>query len=158
VVRLLIADNDLPEARILHSPSASVTVFDDDLRLLIEDLWDTMESARGVGLAAPQIGVPLRVAVIDTKHTDSSHRKIALVNPTIIDSSGSQLDQEGCLSLPGLSWPITRPNYVRVTYQDENGLDSIITGRGLLARALVHETEHLQGILCNSIALKSVPQ
>lgn len=156
MIRLILTDNGLPETCLLRSPSAPVTIFDDGLRDLIADLWDTCYGNRGVGLAAPQIGVPLQVAVVDTLQSLSSNRRLVLINPKVVSTSGSQLGSEGCLSMPGLQWPITRPDYVRVEYQNIRGRRATITGRGLLARALLHETDHLAGVLCKSLALQTV--
>ena len=110
---------------------------------LIEDMFDTMYEANGVGLAAPQVGVLKRIAVIDTTGEDP----IVLINPKIIEISGEQSGQEGCLSVPGKSGLVTRPNYVKVIALDRDMQSREIEGTELLARALVHEIEHLDGHL-----------
>ena len=107
---------------------------------LINDMIETMYDADGVGLAAPQVGVLKRIAVIDV-----GEGPIVLVNPEILETSGEQTGQEGCLSLPGKAGDVTRPNYVKVKAFDEEMKEYIIEGEELLARALVHEIEHLDG-------------
>ena len=107
---------------------------------LIDDMIETMYDADGVGLAAPQVGVLKRIAVIDV-----GEGTIVLVNPEILETSGEQTGQEGCLSLPGKAGDVTRPNYVKVKAYDEEMKEYIIEGEELLARALVHEIEHLDG-------------
>ena len=107
---------------------------------LIDDMIETMYDADGVGLAAPQVGVLKRIEVIDV-----GEGPIVLVNPEILETSGEQTGQEGCLSLPGKAGDVTRPNYVKVKAFDEEMNEYIIEGEELLARALVHEIEHLDG-------------
>ncbi|MBR1571771.1 MAG: peptide deformylase [Lachnospiraceae bacterium] len=107
---------------------------------LIDDMIETMYDADGVGLAAPQVGVLKRIAVIDV-----GDGPIVLVNPEILETSGEQTGQEGCLSIPGKAGDVTRPNYVKVKAYDEEMNEYIIEGEELLARALVHEIEHLDG-------------
>lgn len=108
---------------------------------LIEDMFDTMYEANGVGLAAPQVGILKRIVVIDVTYEDP----ILLINPVIIETSGEQTGSEGCLSYPGKCGIVTRPNYVKVEYYDENMEKQTIEGTELLARALCHEIEHLDG-------------
>lgn len=110
------------------------------LRVLIEDMIDTMYEAEGVGLAAPQVGVLRRIAVIDV-----GDGPIVLVNPEILETSGEQTGYEGCLSLPGKSGAVTRPNYAKVRAFNEDMEEFIVEGEELLARALCHEIEHLDG-------------
>lgn len=110
---------------------------------LIDDMFETMYEACGVGLAAPQVGILKRIAVIDTTGEDP----ILLINPTIIETDGEQTGQEGCLSVPGKSGVVTRPNYVKVLAYDENLEPFEIEGTELLARALCHEIAHLDGQL-----------
>ncbi|MFR4895781.1 MAG: peptide deformylase [Blautia hansenii] len=110
---------------------------------LIEDLFDTMYEAYGVGLAAPQVGVLKQIVVIDTTGEDP----LVLINPEIIETSGSQTGDEGCLSVPGMSGTVTRPNHVKVRALDENMEEYILEGEELLARAICHETDHLHGRL-----------
>lgn len=110
--------------------------------VLIEDMLDTMYEAMGVGLAAPQVGVLKRIVVIDI-----GEGPIVLINPEILETSGEQTGDEGCLSVPGLAGQVTRPNYVKVKALDENMEEVIYEGEGLLARAFCHELEHLDGHL-----------
>ena len=111
------------------------------IRELIEDMLDTMYEANGVGLAAPQVGILKRIVVIDTTGEDP----YILINPRIVESSGEQTGQEGCLSLPGKSGQVTRPNYVKVVALDVNMKPIEVEGQELLARALCHELDHLDG-------------
>lgn len=120
-----------------------VTELTPRLKELIDDMWETMYDAGGVGLAAPQVGVLRRIAVIDIYEDDVE--PILLINPEIIETSGEQTGQEGCLSLPGKQGQVTRPNYVKVKALDENLEEIIVEGEELLARALIHEIEHLDG-------------
>lgn len=111
------------------------------IKQLIQDMFDTMYDAYGVGLAAPQVGILKQVVVIDTTGEDPH----VLINPEIIETSGSQTGDEGCLSLPGMSGTVTRPNYVKVKAFDENMEEITLEGIELLARAICHETDHLHG-------------
>ena len=108
---------------------------------LVQDMFDTMYDVYGVGLAAPQVGILQQVVVIDTTGEDPH----VLINPEIIETSGSQTGDEGCLSLPGMSGTVTRPNYVKVKALNENMEEIILEGTELLARAICHETDHLHG-------------
>ncbi len=110
--------------------------------VLIEDMLDTMYEAQGVGLAAPQVGILKRIVVIDV-----GEGPIVLINPEILETSGEQTGDEGCLSVPGLAGQVTRPNYVKVRALDENMEEVIYEGEGLLARAFCHEIDHLDGHL-----------
>lgn len=110
--------------------------------ILIEDMLDTMYEAMGVGLAAPQVGVLRRIVVIDV-----GDGPIVLINPEILETSGEQTGDEGCLSVPGKAGCVTRPNYVKVKALDENMEEVIYEGEGLLARAFCHEIDHLDGHL-----------
>ena len=111
------------------------------IKELIQDMFDTMYDAYGVGLAAPQVGILKQVVVIDTTGEDPH----VLINPEIIETSGSQTGDEGCLSLPGMSGTVTRPNYVKVKAYNENMEEIILEGTEPLARAICHETDHLHG-------------
>ncbi len=113
------------------------------IRELIDDMFDTMYEAYGVGLAAPQVGILKQIVVIDTTGEDP----IVLINPEILETSGSQTGEEGCLSVPGMSGVVTRPNYVKVRAFDEDMQEFILEGEELLARAICHETDHLHGRL-----------
>ena len=127
---------------ILSKVCKPVLVFDKRLWILLDDLYDTMKQKDGVGLAAPQVGILKRVAVIDI-----GEGKIELVNPEIIKQEGSQTGSEGCFSVPGVFGEVERPNDVTVKAQDRNGKFFEISGTELLARALCHEIEHLDGKL-----------
>ncbi len=108
---------------------------------LIEDMFDTMYEANGVGLAAPQVGILKRIVVIDTTGEDP----VVLINPRILEADGEQTGYEGCLSVPGVSGQVTRPNHVKVFYLDEQMNEKEIEGTELMARALCHELDHLDG-------------
>ena len=116
--------------------------FDDKLAMILDDMKDTMYEADGVGLAAPQVGILRRFCVIDI-----GDGLIELVNPVIMEQSGSQIGQEGCLSVPNEYADVERPMYVKVRAQDRNGNNFVVEGEGLKARALCHEIDHLDGIL-----------
>jgi len=132
---------------VLEKPSEPVTVFDDELRKLVEDMFASMYEAHGVGLAAPQIGISKRIAVIDVTFKENPGERLVLVNPTIIHTEGKQAGQEGCLSLPEFREKVTRANRVTVRAQDLEGKFFEKTGEELLARAFLHETDHLNGKL-----------
>jgi peptide deformylase len=128
---------------VLNKVSKQVTQMTPRTQDLIDDMFETMYEANGVGLAAPQVGVLKRIIVIDTTGEDP----LLLINPRILEESGEQSGNEGCLSVPGKTGVVTRPNYVKVAAQDEELNDIIIEGEELLARALCHEIEHLDGHL-----------
>ena len=120
----------------------TVVKFDEKLHILLDDMYETMQSRDGVGLAAPQVGILKRAVVIDI-----GDGKIELINPEIVEESGEQTGSEGCLSVPGVFGEVTRPNVVTVKAQDRDGKWFKITGKELLARAFCHEIEHLDGKL-----------
>ena len=128
---------------VLNKVSKEVTEVTPRILDLIDDMFETMYEANGVGLAAPQVGILKRIVVIDTTGEDP----ILLINPVIVETSGEQTGQEGCLSVPGKSGQVTRPNYVKVLAYDENMEQFEIEGTELLARALCHEIDHLEGHL-----------
>ena len=132
---------------VLEKPGETVTRFDDELRKLVEDMFESMYAAHGVGLAAPQIGISKRLAVIDVSFKEDPKARLVLVNPEIIRTEGKQRGSEGCLSLPEFREEVTRPLRVTVRAQDAGGKHFETTGEELLARALVHETDHLNGKL-----------
>jgi peptide deformylase len=132
---------------VLEKPAAPVTTFDDDLRKLIEDMFESMYAAHGVGLAAPQIGIAKRIAVVDVTFKDDPRAKLVLINPEIIGKEGRQRGTEGCLSIPEFREEVTRPQRVTIRAQDIDGKFYEHTGEELLARAFVHETDHLNGKL-----------
>ena len=127
---------------ILYKKCKAVVKFDEKLHILLDDMYETMQSRDGVGLAAPQVGILKRAVVIDV-----GDGKIELINPEIVDESGEQTGSEGCLSVPGVFGEVTRPNVVTVKAQDRDGKWFKITGKELLARAFCHEIEHLDGKL-----------
>jgi len=132
---------------ILEKPSKSITKFDAELAELTEDMFATMYSAQGIGLAAPQIGKSIRIAVVDVTGGKNSEAKIVLVNPEIIHGEGEKREEEGCLSIPGFRGYVVRPQFVTVKAQDVKGQEFEIRGEDLLARAFCHEIDHLNGIL-----------
>ena len=132
---------------VLEKPAETVTVFDDALRKLVEDMFESMYAAHGIGLAAPQIGISKRLAVIDVSFKEDPKAKLVLVNPEIVRTEGKQRGTEGCLSLPEFREEVTRPMRVTVRAQDADGKHFETSGEELLARALMHETDHLNGKL-----------
>jgi len=132
---------------VLEKLAEKVTVFDDELKKLIADMFDSMYEAHGVGLAAPQIGIGRRIAVIDVTFKEDPNAKLVLINTEIIHSEGKHGQKEGCLSIPDFRENVTRPNKVTVRAQDVNGEFYEKTGEELLARAFLHETDHLNGKL-----------
>lgn len=144
--------NKDPALRRIAKP---VTKFDRHLADLIDDMFDTMYEANGVGLAGPQIGVLRQVIVIDTGEEDEC---LVLINPEIIETEGEQVGAEGCLSLPGRSGIVSRPETVTVHAFDENGEEFTRTGHGLLARAFCHEIDHLSGVLYTDKMIREVTE
>lgn len=137
----------LREVRIMGDPVLGkvckpVTKMTERTKILIEDMLDTMYDRYGVGLAAPQVGVLKRIVVIDTDGTPR-----VFINPKILETGGEQTGDEGCLSLPGKSGTVTRPNYVKVEALDENMEPFVLEAEELLARAVCHELDHLEGIM-----------
>ncbi|HET7748807.1 MAG TPA: peptide deformylase [Terriglobales bacterium] len=132
---------------VLEKPAAPVEVFDDALRQLLDDMFESMYAAHGVGLAAPQIGISRRIAVIDVTFKEDPNAKLVLVNPVIIHTEGKQKGSEGCLSIPDFREPVSRPMRVTVKAQDATGKWYEKTGEEMLARAFMHETDHLNGRL-----------
>jgi peptide deformylase len=132
---------------VLETPAEPVAVFDSELKKLVEDMFESMYAARGVGLAAPQIGIGKRLAVIDVTFQEDPDAKLVLVNPEILHTEGKNRQNEGCLSIPDFREPVTRARQVTVKAQDVNGKWFERTGEDLLARALLHESDHLNGKL-----------
>jgi peptide deformylase len=132
---------------VLETRGKTVETFDDELQKLVEDMFESMYAANGVGLAAPQIGISRRVAVIDVSNGKNVEAKIVCVNPEILHSEGEQREEEGCLSVPGFRGHVGRPQYVTVRAQDASGKEFEMKGAGLLARAFCHEIDHLNGVL-----------
>jgi peptide deformylase len=131
----------------LQAPAAHVDTIDDDVQRLIDDMVQTMYAAPGVGLAAPQVGVGLRVCVIDLSVGKRGGELIALINPEFVERDGMQLEDEGCLSVPGFTATVARPARAVVRALDRHGKTITIEGTALLARALQHEIDHLDGKL-----------
>jgi peptide deformylase len=129
---------------VLREPGATVERFDDALRRLAEDMFETMYDAPGVGLAAQQVGLAIRLFVFDA---GEDRGKGVVANPVLCDPDGEEEDDEGCLSVPGLYYPTTRANRVRVVGQDLDGVAVSLEGEGLLARIFQHETDHVNGVL-----------
>lgn len=127
---------------ILRAETKPVTEFDAKLKRLVADMWETMYFANGVGLAAPQVGVPIKLIVLDW-----DGNKYVLINPEIVEEEGGELCDEGCLSFPDIYEPVTRPNKIRVRYQDENGCARDEEIEGFLARVFAHEIDHLHARL-----------
>ena len=132
---------------VLDKKAEIVTVFDDELKKLIDDMFESMYAAHGVGLAAPQIGLSRRIAVIDVTFKEDPKAKLVLINPEIIHTEGKHTQSEGCLSIPEFRENVSRPNKVTVRAQDAHGKFYEKTGEELLARAFLHETDHLNGKL-----------
>lgn len=133
---------------VLEQQAEAVTEFDTpELHQLIDDMFESMYAARGVGLAAPQIGIGKRIAVIDISTGEVPEDKLVLINPEIIAVEGTQSSEEGCLSLPGFRETVTRADRVTIRAQDAKGNTYQKTGEELLARAFLHETDHLNGTL-----------
>lgn len=132
---------------LLESPAARVEALTPDIERLLDDLVETMYAAPGIGLAAPQVGVPLRAFVVDLSSGRDPKALIQLVNPEFVEREGMQLHEEGCLSLPGFTATVARPRRVVVRGLGRDGAVHAIEGTGLLARALQHEMDHLDGCL-----------
>ncbi|MDD6564979.1 MAG: peptide deformylase [Clostridiales bacterium] len=139
------------EDDILYKKCKEVTKFDEKLAILLDDMYDTMTKANGVGLAAPQVGIIKRAVVIDV-----GDGRIELINPQIIEKSGSQVGNEGCLSFPGVYGEVERPEYVKVRAYDRHGKEFELKGKELLARAICHECDHLDGVVFTSHVTKFV--
>lgn len=148
-IRMIRKDGD----EILRKVSRNVDAIDDRIKTLLDDMKETMYKTSGVGLAAPQVGVLRRVVVIDI-----GEGPIELINPVIIHESGEQLDEEGCLSVPGIRGQVKRPEKVIVRAMNRDGETVEITGTELLAIAFCHEIDHLNGILFTDKAIKIISE
>ena len=144
-IRIIREDGD----EVLRKKCKPVEKMTERLSTLIDDMFDTMYEANGVGLAAPQVGVLRRIVVIDTYEDNP----LVLVNPEIIESDGEQVGPEGCLSLPGLQGDVARPEHVVCKALDRDMKEITVEGEGLLARAICHELDHLDGILYKDLAI-----
>ncbi|MFK9092373.1 peptide deformylase [Bacillus salipaludis] len=134
----------LHPAEILEQTCKPVEKFDKKLAKILDDMYDTMIEYDGVGLAAPQIGLDARIAIVDI---DDDNGTIEMMNPRIIETSGEQTGPEGCLSFPNLFGEVTRPNFVKIEALDRKGRKYTLEAEGFLARAIQHEIDHLDGIL-----------
>jgi peptide deformylase len=133
---------------VLETPAETVTEFDTpELHKFLEDMFESMCAAKGVGLAAPQIGISRRIAVIDPSAGEDPTKRLVLINPEIVRVEGGQTEEEGCLSIPGFREPVKRARRVTVRAQNAQGETFEKTGEDLLARAFLHETDHLNGRL-----------
>jgi peptide deformylase len=132
---------------VLHAPAAPVETVDDAVRALFDDMVTTMYAAPGIGLAAPQIGVPLRLIVIDLSVGEDPKQVIRLANPELVEREGEQRHEEGCLSIPGYGGSPVRPARVTVRGLDPDGRERVYTAADLLARAFCHEIDHVDGLL-----------
>jgi len=131
----------------LHRPAEKVDAITPDLQTLIDDMIETMYAAPGVGLAAPQVGLPLRLFVVDISVGRNAADLMVFVNPEFVERDGMQLEEEGCLSVPGFTATVARPARAVVRGQDRTGTERLVEGTGLLARAFQHEMDHLDGRL-----------
>jgi peptide deformylase len=132
---------------VLETPAATITEFNEELRKLVDDMFESMYAAHGVGLAAPQIGISKRIAVIDVTFKEDPEARIVLINPEIVHTEGRQNSSEGCLSLPDFRENVTRAFKATARAQNLKGDTIEVTGEELLARALLHEIDHLNGKL-----------
>jgi peptide deformylase len=132
---------------VLETPGDPVTEFDGQLKKLVEDMFETMYAARGVGLAAPQVGISKRLFVMDCSGGDDAAQRIALINPEVLRVEGDQSGEEGCLSFPGVFFPVKRSLRAVVRAHDVNGEEFEVDGLELTARCMLHETDHCDGIV-----------
>ena len=132
---------------VLAKPGMPITVFDAKLKTLVDEMFESMYAAQGIGLAAPQISISQRLTVIDCSFKKNPEEKIVLINPEIIDREGKQVEEEGCLSLPDIREKVQRAAWVKVKAQNVDGEWFEVEGEELLARAMQHEIDHLDGVL-----------
>lgn len=147
-LRMILKDSD----PVLFKKCRHVTKFNERLAELLDDMKETLQEANGVGLAAPQVGVLRRAAVVLDTSNPENIKHVEFVNPTIIEAEGEQYGPEGCLSVPGEYGMVRRPNKVLVQAQDRNGNEFIFEAEGLNARICCHELDHLDGILFTELA------
>lgn len=142
---------------ILRKKSKVVTNYNDRLKLLIDDMYETMDLAPGVGLAAPQIGILKRVIVVDNREEDNDEgekpMRFYMINPAIIEKDGEEVSMEGCLSVPGKQGKVKRAKHIKVKYNDLEGQEKLMEAEDFLARIIQHETDHLDGILYTDKAI-----
>jgi len=132
---------------VLAKMCEPVTVFDAALRVLVAEMFESMYVAQGIGLAGPQIAIPKRLTVIDISYKKNAQDKLLLINPEVIETRGKQVEEEGCLSLPEIREKVARAAWVKVRAQNERGEWFEVEGEELLARAILHEIDHLNGVL-----------
>ena len=132
---------------VLAKPGEPVTEFGPELKRLVDEMFESMYEAQGIGLAAPQISISKRITVIDVSFKKNPEEKITLINPEIVEREGKQLEEEGCLSLPEIREKVQRAAWVKVRAQDVTGKWFEVEGEELLSRALQHEIDHLDGVL-----------
>lgn len=142
---------------ILRKKSKVVTNYNDRLKLLIDDMYETMDLAPGVGLAATQIGILKRVIVVDNREEDNDEgekpMRFYMINPAIIEKDGEEVSMEGCLSVPGKQGTVKRAKHIKVKYNDLEGIEKLMEAEDFLARIIQHETDHLDGILYTDKAI-----
>jgi peptide deformylase len=143
VIRPILKFGDAP----LHGPAVDVREITADTQKLVDDMVETMYAAPGIGLAAPQIGVPLRIFVVDLSLGRSAGDLMVFINPVFLELDGVQLEEEGCLSVPGFNATVMRPSHAVIKGLDRNGVERTVEGTELLARAFQHEMDHLDGKL-----------
>jgi len=131
----------------LRAKCATVESFDEELKRLAEDMIQTMNAAPGVGLAACQVGREIRLAIVDPSAGEESESLHVLVNPQVVEDRGRVVDDEGCLSIPGITEKVSRPSYVKIEAQDLDGKPFVLEGEELMARVICHEVDHLNGVL-----------
>ncbi len=134
-------------AAALHRPASLVETITPDIQTLIDDMIETMYAAPGIGLAAPQVGVSLRIFVVDLSIGRDPAGLITMINPVFVERDGMQLEEEGCLSVPGFNATVARPERVVVRGLKRTGEEDTVEGKGLLARAFQHEMDHLEGTI-----------
>jgi peptide deformylase len=143
VIRPILKFGEAP----LHEPAAEVAELTGDIQKIVDDMIETMYAAPGIGLAAPQVGVPLRIFVVDLSLGHSADELMVFINPVFLERDGMQLEEEGCLSVPGFNATVARPQRAIVKGLDRNGEERTVEGKDLLARAFQHEMDHLDGKL-----------
>jgi peptide deformylase len=132
---------------VLRNECEPVGEIDEEVKQLVQDMFDTLHRSKGLGLAAPQVGVNLKICIIDLTQIDFDAEPLVLINPEILENKGEIIGEEGCLSFPGLYFDVHRAERVTVEYQDVDGNHKRVTAYGMAARAIQHETDHLKGVL-----------
>ncbi len=132
---------------VLERKAEPVTEFNLELRQLVDNMWESMYAHKGIGLAAPQVGVSKRLAIIDVSAGEDPAQRLVMINPEVVVTEGSQTGEEGCLSIPGFRENVTRPQRVKIRAQNLEGEWFEQDGEELLARAMLHEKDHLDGVL-----------